>query len=329
MQRPPPRCWPALPRLPPALPTAQRRGLPDKPITLVVPFPPGGPTDAMARTLAAEMKDQPGPADDRREPRRRRRQHRRRVRGARRSPTATRCCSAPRARWPSTPASTARSATTRSRASRRSIQVGHLPNVLVVHPAVPGEEREGADRLCQGQSRQAELSPRRATARRRTWPACCSTALAGTDLQHVPYKGTGPALNDLLGGQVAMTFTDVLTALPHVKAGKLRALGVTTTASARRRCPTCRRCRRAGRAGLRRQRVLRHRRAGGHAAADVIAKLNEAFADVLKQPEVRQGLRRQGLELRDGLVSRRARRHHAPGARKWREVMQTSGARAD
>ena len=52
--------------------------------------------------------------------------------------------------------------------------------------------------------------------------------VAGTDFMHIPYKGTGPALNDLLGGQVAMTFTDVLTALPHIKAGKLRALGVTT-----------------------------------------------------------------------------------------------------
>ncbi|MCW8209754.1 tripartite tricarboxylate transporter substrate binding protein, partial [Verminephrobacter aporrectodeae subsp. tuberculatae] len=47
--------------------------------------------------------------------------------------------------------------------------------------------------------------------------------LAGTRLQHVPYKGTGPALNDLLGGQVSMGFTDLLTALPHVKAGRLRA----------------------------------------------------------------------------------------------------------
>ncbi|NEL74509.1 MAG: tripartite tricarboxylate transporter substrate binding protein, partial [Xanthomonas perforans] len=53
-------------------------------------------------------------------------------------------------------------------------------------------------------------------------------SVAGTDFLHIPYKGTGPALNDLLGGQVAMSFTDVLTAQPYVKAGRLRALGVTT-----------------------------------------------------------------------------------------------------
>jgi tripartite-type tricarboxylate transporter receptor subunit TctC len=62
-------------------------------------------------------------------------------------------------------------------------------------------------------------------AHRRTWPACCSTTWPAPTFQHVPYKGTGPALNDLLGGQVSMTFTDVLTALPFIKSGKVRALG--------------------------------------------------------------------------------------------------------
>jgi tripartite-type tricarboxylate transporter receptor subunit TctC len=49
---------------------------------------------------------------------------------------------------------------------------------------------------------------------------------AGVQLLHVPYKGTGPALNDLLGGQVTMMFAQMSSALPHVKSGKLRALGV-------------------------------------------------------------------------------------------------------
>ncbi|WP_421020730.1 tripartite tricarboxylate transporter substrate-binding protein, partial [Klebsiella pneumoniae] len=50
----------------------------------------------------------------------------------------------------------------------------------------------------------------------------------GTSLQHIPYKGTGPALNDLLAGQVNMTFTDILTAMPYIKAGKFKAIGVAT-----------------------------------------------------------------------------------------------------
>ena len=53
-------------------------------------------------------------------------------------------------------------------------------------------------------------------------------SMTGCNMVHVPYKGAGPALNDLLGGQVSMSFTDVLTALPHIKAGKLRPLAVTS-----------------------------------------------------------------------------------------------------
>jgi len=51
--------------------------------------------------------------------------------------------------------------------------------------------------------------------------------LAGIDIAHVPYKGTGPALTDLLGGNVDMTFTTAPPLLGHIKAGKLRALAVT------------------------------------------------------------------------------------------------------
>jgi len=49
---------------------------------------------------------------------------------------------------------------------------------------------------------------------------------AGVDLLHVAYKGVGPALNDLLGGQISMMFAAVPSALPHIKSGKLRALGI-------------------------------------------------------------------------------------------------------
>ena len=54
--------------------------------------------------------------------------------------------------------------------------------------------------------------------------------LAGIDIVHVPYKGAGPAMVDLMGGQVQMLITGFSSALPHIKSGKLRALGVTGAA---------------------------------------------------------------------------------------------------
>ena len=55
------------------------------------------------------------------------------------------------------------------------------------------------------------------------------TAMAGAELNHVPYKGSGPAMQDLLGGQVTVSFAGIPNVLGHVRAGKLRALGVTTS----------------------------------------------------------------------------------------------------
>lgn len=52
--------------------------------------------------------------------------------------------------------------------------------------------------------------------------------MTGTDMFHVPYKGGGPALTDVMGGQVAMTFGNMPTVLPHARAGKVRAIAVTS-----------------------------------------------------------------------------------------------------
>jgi len=55
------------------------------------------------------------------------------------------------------------------------------------------------------------------------------TSMTGLDIQHIPYRGSGPAVSDLLGGQVDMMFDSVSSARPYVEAGKLNALGVTTS----------------------------------------------------------------------------------------------------
>ena len=108
--------------------------------------------------------------------------------------------------------------------------IAAIPNVLLVHPKVGVESVAELIALAQSQSRQAEL--RLAGQRRHLAPhrrALQVDGAAGLQITHVPYKGTAPALADLLGGQVDLMFDNLGVSLPHVKSGKLRALAVAST----------------------------------------------------------------------------------------------------
>ena len=103
--------------------------------------------------------------------------------------------------------------------------IAAYPNVLLVTPKLPvisldellAEARRNPGRLniaSQGSGTISHLS------------AELLKSMASINLTHVPYKGTAPAMTDLLGGQVELMFDNLITAMPHVKAGKLRLLGV-------------------------------------------------------------------------------------------------------
>ncbi len=104
--------------------------------------------------------------------------------------------------------------------------VANAPTVLVIHPSVPAKDlkqlvalaRRKPDALACGSGGVGV-------------PAhlCCEMLKLATHVQilHVPYKGTGQSVNDLLGGQIQMVFASMPVGIPHVRTGKLRALGVT------------------------------------------------------------------------------------------------------
>jgi tripartite-type tricarboxylate transporter receptor subunit TctC len=103
------------------------------------------------------------------------------------------------------------------------------PNILVVHPGLPA--RSVKDLVQLARERPGRLDY--ATAGNGTSNHLCTElfkSLAGVDLVHVPYKGSAPAVTDLLGGQVQVMFDNAPNVLPHVRAGKLRALAVSTAA---------------------------------------------------------------------------------------------------
>jgi tripartite-type tricarboxylate transporter receptor subunit TctC len=102
-----------------------------------------------------------------------------------------------------------------------------VPNVLVVNASLPA--KNVAELVALGKTAKPELSY--GSNGNGTAQHLIGTQfenLTGVKLLHVPYKGSGPLTTDLLGGQVTMSFDTITPVLPHIKAGKLRALAVTT-----------------------------------------------------------------------------------------------------
>jgi tripartite-type tricarboxylate transporter receptor subunit TctC len=105
--------------------------------------------------------------------------------------------------------------------------IAMVPNVLVVNPATPAKNVAELVALLKAKPGGYNYgSNGNGTAQHLIGTQFEN--LTGTDIVHIPYKGSGPLLTDLLGGQVTMSFDTVTPVLPHIKAGKLRALAVTT-----------------------------------------------------------------------------------------------------
>jgi len=149
---------------------------------------------------------------------------------------------------------------------------------------------------------------------------------AGIDLLHVPYKGSGPALNDLLGGQVSMMMDVVMTSYPHVKAGKLRALAVTgaTRSPLLPDVPTVAEQGFPGFEAI----VWFGVFAPAKTPQPIVDYLNRELVAVIKGPKLAQLLESQGAQP----VGNSQADFTATIQReivKWRKVVQTSGAKVD
>lgn len=318
-------CSPALAALPLWPASSLAADFPTRPLSLVVPFAPGGPTDAMARVLASALKGPLGqnvlvdnkagaggnlgaeavaraPADGHT------------LLFGTSGPLAINQFLYPRLGYDPV------------RSFAPVVQVGYLPNVLVVHPTVP--VRSVQDLVALARARPGTLSYASSGNGASSHLAGVMFNLrTGSDIQHIPYKGTGPALNDLLGGQVTMTFTDVLTALPHIQAGKLRALAVTTASRSKALpdLPTL------AEQGVKDMDVSVFFGIVVPAAtpADVVARLNAAFVKVLADPEVRGKLSAQGLEPPGATTPQHLADFMRMEAARWQDVVRASGARLD
>jgi len=150
--------------------------------------------------------------------------------------------------------------------------------------------------------------------------------MAGVQMTHVPYKGSAPALSDLLGGQVQLMFDNLPPSLPQIKAGKLRALAVTssTRAPALPDVPTVAE---AGLPGFEASSWFGVLAPAGTPPA-IVAKLNAEIAKWLTTPEAKEKLANVGANIASGTPEDFARHIQAETA-KWAKVVKESGAKVD
>ena len=144
---------------------------------------------------------------------------------------------------------------------------------------------------------------------------------AGTQLLHIPYKGSAPAMTDVLGGQVAMMFSDAPTAIPHIKTGKVRVLGV---ASPQRSAlmPDVPTIAEQGLPGYEAYSWAALFAPAG-TPPDVVAKINADFNKVMRDPEVKQRLYVAGAEADPGTPAQMAQRLQAE-MDKWAKVVKAA-----
>ena len=205
--------------------TAFAQAWPAKPISLVVPFPPGGTTDVLARALAEKLstalgqtvivESKPGAGATlgadyvvKSKP-----DGYTLLMGAVHHTIATSV-------YKKLPYDFQKDLTPVS-------TVALVPNVLVVNPGVPA--KNVAELLALAKAQPGKLAyGSNGNGTGQHLIGAQFEAMGGVEMLHVPYKGSGPLTTDLLGGQIAMSFDTITPVLPHIKAGKLRALAITT-----------------------------------------------------------------------------------------------------
>ena len=271
--------------------SAVAQAWPNKAISLVVPFPPGGTTDVLARALGEKLSQRLG------------------------QPVIVE-------NKPGAGATLGADYVAKAKADGHTLLVGAVhhtiassvykklpydfqkdfapvttlalvPNVLVVNTSTPSKNVAELVALLKSQPGKHNYgSNGNGTAQHLIGTQFEN--MTGTDFSHIPYKGSGPLATDLLGGQITMSFDTVTPVLPHIKAGKLRALAVTTAkrSSALPDVPTLEE------AGLKGFDIGTWFGVLAPAATpkEIVAKLNAEMVAVIQSPEFRKRMDEIGAE---------------------------------
>ena len=200
-----------------------------------------------------------------------------------------------------------------------------VPNVLVVHPSVKANNVKELIALAKANpGRLNYASSGNGTSIHLSGELF--KTMTGTFMTHIPYRGSAPAVADLLAGQVDLMFDNLPSALPHIKAGKLRALGVTSAARSAA-LPDVPTIAEAGVPGYEASSWFGLVAPAG-TPAPIVAKLQQTIAKSFGNPQVRERLQGQGAEP-VGNPPEAFARYIQDEIAKWAKVVKASGARVD
>lgn len=299
---------------------ANAQSYPSKPVRIVVPFPPAGPTDAVARQLAQKLSEhfnQSFVIDNKP--------------GAGGNIGAELVAKAPADGY------TLLIGTT-SHAINPSLYKGmsydmmrdlapinlltKVPLVLAVHPDVPAQTL--AEFIALAKRPGSKLAYASSGSGTSTHLAAeLFKSMTGAQMTHVPYKGSAPALNDLMGGQVAAMFDLSLSMMPHVKSGRLRALAVTSESRSKMApdLPTIAEAAAPGYEATAWNGLL----APASTPKEIVHQLNRAVREIFSAPDMVQRLAAGGAEPHMG-TPEDFQKFLRSEMEKWSRVVKSSDA---
>ena len=274
---------------------ASAQAYPNKPVRMIVGFPPGGGTDVVARVIGAKLQEWWGQAV-----------------AVENRPGATGTIGADTVAKSTPDGYTLIMGHVNSHAIAPNLfaklpydaikdfaavsYVGYVPNVLAVHPSVEAKSVKELIALAKANPGKMNYASS-GNGSTQHLAGEMFKQLTGTNIVHVPYKGSGDAIKDLLGGVVAMNFDTMPPVLPHVQAGKLRGLAISTP----KRLPQLPNVPTFEEEGIRGFDVTNWYgvMAPGGTPREIVQKLNADINKAMQVPEVRQRLEAVGTQLNE------------------------------
>ena len=195
------------------------------------------------------------------------------------------------------------------------------PAVLFVHPSLPVKTVK--ELIAFARARPGQLNY--ASAGTGTFPHMSMElflSMAGLKMEHIPYKGTGPAMIDMLAGQTATMIAPILTPIPHIRSGRLRGLGITSAA----RSPVAPEIPTIAEAGLPGYEAVQWYGALAPAQTprDIVARLHREITAILQMPDVRKRFAGDGTHP-VGSTPEEFRGYIQSELAKWAKVARSAG----